>query len=191
MLRRKELDAASLKALAHPLRVQILRVLEERGQVSVTSLAKELGESTGATSYHLRQLAKHGLVETAEPGEQAAGQAAGQRWWQLAAEELHVQGFGFLGDASTSAAADFLLREAVADRTRRQLAWYASATTWPKSWQAASSGRDAHLTLDPKQTRELADELAALVEKYRGRTPARGARRVDFFYEVFPAGEPS
>jgi DNA-binding transcriptional ArsR family regulator len=61
--RRLELDAAALKALAHPLRVQILRVLELRERASVTTLAAELGESTGATSYHLRQLARHGFVE--------------------------------------------------------------------------------------------------------------------------------
>ncbi|TAM90800.1 MAG: ArsR family transcriptional regulator, partial [Jatrophihabitans sp.] len=65
--RRKEMDAAALKALAHPLRVQILRVLQLRDQVSVTGLAEELGESTGATSYHLRQLARHGLVEQCPP----------------------------------------------------------------------------------------------------------------------------
>ena len=185
MVRRRELDAATLKALAHPLRVQILRVLEDGGRASVTSLAQELGESTGATSYHLRQLARHGLVEQLD--EASGGR---QKWWQLAADELHMQGFGFLEDSATSAAADFLLRDAVADRTRRQLAWYASATSWPAAWQAASTGRDAHLMLDPQQTRELADELAALVEKYRGCSGGRNARKVDFFYEVFPAGEP-
>jgi DNA-binding transcriptional ArsR family regulator len=186
MVRRKELDAASLKALAHPLRVQILRSLEEHGQASVTSLATELGESTGATSYHLRQLARHGLVEQAEQADPGR-----QTWWQLAADELHMQGFGFLEDSTTSAAASFLLREAVEDRTRRQLGWYSSATSWPKSWQAAASGRDAHLTLDPTQARALAEELAALVDKYRELPPGRRARKVDFFYEVFPAGLPA
>src|ERR1700756_3711889 len=68
-IRRLELDAAALKAMAHPLRVQILRVLELHDEVSVTGLAKELGETTGAISYHLRQLARHGFVEEGSAGD--------------------------------------------------------------------------------------------------------------------------
>src|SRR3954452_5091292 len=93
-LRRKELDAPSLKALAHPLRVQILRLLELREQMSVTSLAAELGETTGAVSYHLRQLARHGLVEEgdAEEAEQPdGGPVVGRRrrLWRMAVDEIH------------------------------------------------------------------------------------------------------
>src|SRR3954452_15951695 len=93
-LRRKELDAPSLKALAHPLRVQILRLLELREQMSVTSLAAELGETTGAISYHLRQLARHGLVEEGDDAEEAPEQpdrrrAVGRRrrLWRMAVDE--------------------------------------------------------------------------------------------------------
>jgi DNA-binding transcriptional ArsR family regulator len=184
MVRTRELDAAALKALAHPLRVQILTILENQGRASVTSLAQELGESTGATSYHLRQLARHELVEP------ASAEGGRQRWWQLAADELHVQGFDFLADPDTRAAAGFLLREVVADRNRRQEHWYATATSWPKVWQDASSGRDARLTLDAQQTRALADEFQALLDKYRDLEPGADARRVDLFYEIFP-GEQS
>src|SRR3954452_8503500 len=80
--RRMELDAAALKALAHPLRVQILRTLEVRKQESVTGLAQELGETTGAVSYHLRQLARHGLVEEGdadEPEDGVAEESGGQQ----------------------------------------------------------------------------------------------------------------
>ena len=82
-----ELDGTSLKAMAHPLRVQILRILELRRRASVTSLAEELGETTGATSYHLRQLAQHGFVEQFVPddepstGKRSAGASnAGGAW---------------------------------------------------------------------------------------------------------------
>src|SRR3982751_379302 len=105
-LRRKELDAPALKALAHPLRVQILRTLEVRGQVSVTSLAEELGESTGAVSYHLRQLARHGLVEEGDP-EKGDQHAVGRRrrLWRMAVDEIHISGTGFMSDPDTSEAA--------------------------------------------------------------------------------------
>jgi DNA-binding transcriptional ArsR family regulator len=186
-MRRLEMDAPALKALAHPMRVQILQILRMQNRASVTSLARELGETTGATSYHLRQLARHGFVEefdAGEPGEKRAGRQ--QRWWRMAVDQVHMTGFDFLADEDTREAAGFLLREYHAERSRRLANWFATATRWPKAWQRASSDLDAGLELNPAQTRALADELAAVVEKYREMTPGRGARRVDVQYAVFP-----
>jgi DNA-binding transcriptional ArsR family regulator len=194
-VRRLELDAAALKALAHPLRVQILRVLELRERASVTSLAGELGETTAAVSYHLRQLARHGLVEEStaapEPGEHGVGRRP--RWWRMAVDELHVTGMQFLEDPGTREAAGFLLREFEASRSRRLAHWFATATTWPQEWQRASSDMDGTLTLDPAQARALADELRAVIDRYRELSPGEGARRVDVQYAVYPAAhrEPS
>ncbi|MEV0401968.1 metalloregulator ArsR/SmtB family transcription factor [Actinoallomurus sp. NPDC050550] len=69
-------DVAVLRLLAHPLRRKIEECLRD-GPVNSTTLARALGESTGATSYHLRQLAKHGLVE--EVPELSKGR---ERWWR-------------------------------------------------------------------------------------------------------------
>ncbi|MGY1601821.1 ArsR/SmtB family transcription factor [Geodermatophilus sp. SYSU D00815] len=189
-VRRKELDAPALKALAHPLRVQILRVLELRERVSVTSLAEELGETTAAVSYHLRQLARHGFVEESdaeEPGPRAVGRR--RRAWRMAVDEIHISGTGFLQDEGTREAATFLLREFQTSRSRRLAHWFATATTWPEEWQRASSDMDGTLTLDPGQTRALADELKAVVDRYRELPPGPGACRVDVQYAVFPAAE--
>ena len=187
-LRRKELDAPALKALAHPLRVQILRTLELRGQVSVTGLAGELGETTGAVSYHLRQLARHGLVEEGDP-DQGTGVGRRRRLWRMAADEIHISGHAFLADEDTREAAGFLLREFESSRSRRLAHWFATATTWPEEWQRASSDMDGTLTLDPAQTRALADELKAVLDRYRQLPPGEGARRVDVQYAVYPAAE--
>lgn len=181
--RRLELDATTLKALAHPMRVQILRILRVRDAVSVTSLAAELGETTGATSYHLRQLARNGIVEEAPPPDGGAR----QRWWRLVVDQIHMRGFDFMADDETREAATFLLREYNAERSRKLANWYATATLWPKAWQDASSDSDGHVELNAKQTRALADELAALVAKYRATKPGRGARKIDVQYAVFPS----
>jgi DNA-binding transcriptional ArsR family regulator len=186
-----ELDGTSLKAMAHPLRVQILRILELRRRASVTSLAEELGETTGATSYHLRQLAQHGFVEQFVPddepstGKRSAGRK--QRWWRMAVDEIHMTGLEFLENADTREAAGFLLREFESDRSRRLANWFATATQWPAQWQKASSDMDGHLDLSPTQARALADEMRELVDKYRALKPGRGARPVDVQYAVFPA----
>ena len=51
-----------VKALAHPLRVRILAVLEQR-TASPNQLANELDVPLGNVSYHVRMLAKIGLIK--------------------------------------------------------------------------------------------------------------------------------
>jgi len=183
-----EMDAATLKALAHPMRVQMLRILQLREQASVTSLAEELGETTGATSYHLRQLARHGFVEEFDADEPATGRVGRRRrWWRMAVDEIHSTGYDFLNQDDTREAFAFLVRQEVEERARRLAHWYATAREWPEAWQRASSDSSGTLDLDPKQTRALADELAELTAKYRAMKPGRGARRVDVQYAVFPS----
>jgi DNA-binding transcriptional ArsR family regulator len=53
-------------ALGHPIRVALLDLLARRGTVTATEAARELGESSGACSFHLRQLERYGQVEEAE-----------------------------------------------------------------------------------------------------------------------------
>jgi DNA-binding transcriptional ArsR family regulator len=185
--RRLEMTAATVKALAHPLRVQILRYLQLHKRASVTDLAENLGETTGATSYHLRQLARHGFVEEFD-AEEAEARRVGRRrrWWRMAVDEIHSSGYEFLNRDDTREAFTFLLREEVDERARRLANWYATAREWPEAWQRASSDSFGTLDLDPEQTRALADELAALAEKYRAMEPGRDARPVDLQYAVFP-----
>jgi DNA-binding transcriptional ArsR family regulator len=186
-LRTLEMDASTIKALAHPMRVQILRILRLRNKASVTSLASELGETTGATSYHLRQLARHGFVEEFDdpaPSEKRSGRR--QRWWRMAVDELHTTGFGFMDDDDTREAFAFLLREDIDERGRRLANWFATARSWPEAWQRASTEMSADLELDPIQTRALADELAAVVARYRDVAPGADARSIDVQYAVFP-----
>jgi DNA-binding transcriptional ArsR family regulator len=55
-------DPRLVKALAHPLRVQILAVLQDR-TASPSDLAEELAAPLGNVSYHVRILAKLGLLK--------------------------------------------------------------------------------------------------------------------------------
>src|SRR5688500_6844050 len=71
------LDTRSLRALAHPVRVRLLTLLREDGGSTATKLAERLQLNSGATSYHLRQLAAAGLVE-----EDADRGNARERWWR-------------------------------------------------------------------------------------------------------------
>src|SRR3954451_3150177 len=75
-------SAARVRAAAHPLRLRLLELLRE-GPATASQLARRLGENSGATSYHLRVLAKHGLIE--EEVERGNGR---DRWWRRREEEM-------------------------------------------------------------------------------------------------------
>src|SRR3954468_12521712 len=70
-------DVRALRALAHPLRSRLLGRLRLHGPATASQLGRAVGESSGSTSYHLRQLAAYGFVEEVE------GQGtARERWWR-------------------------------------------------------------------------------------------------------------
>ncbi|GAA3816743.1 MULTISPECIES: winged helix-turn-helix domain-containing protein [Amycolatopsis] len=52
----------------HPVRVALLDLLAELGTVTANEAARRLGYSSGLCSFHLRQLARAGLIEEAPRG---------------------------------------------------------------------------------------------------------------------------
>jgi DNA-binding transcriptional ArsR family regulator len=81
---RRVLDLAALRLLAQPVRLRIQAQLRH-GPANATTLARALGESTGLTSHHLRQMAKHGFIE--EVPELNRGR---ERWWRSARVDWRV-----------------------------------------------------------------------------------------------------
>ena len=72
----RSLGAQEVRALAHPLRLRMLESLSD-GPATASMLARELGESSGATSYHLRALAAAGLIV-----EELDRRKGRERWWK-------------------------------------------------------------------------------------------------------------
>ena len=72
----RSLGAREVWALAHPLRLRLLESLGD-GPSTASLLARELGESSGATSYHLRALAAAGLIV-----EDTGLRKGRERWWK-------------------------------------------------------------------------------------------------------------
>src|SRR6478735_10092549 len=59
-------DPERMRALAHPLRLRLLSLLDDEGEATATRCAGVTGESVASCSFHLRMLAKYGYVEPAE-----------------------------------------------------------------------------------------------------------------------------
>src|SRR4051812_13825805 len=102
---RRLTEPADLKALAHPLRMELLGYLVLHGPGTATQLAAALGDSPSNCSWHLRKLAEHGFVEEA-PG--APGRA---RPWQAVSTGLSWDSDGDTGRAGRELTEVLLSRE--------------------------------------------------------------------------------
>jgi hypothetical protein len=170
--------------------VRILGILRTDGPATASTLARRLGENTGATSYHLRQLAEHGfIVEDPSRGGRR------ERWWRAAHANTVVPDTGLLADGDGLGVV-FLqsLAQVWADNTSRAIA---ATPTLPEEWRDASDFGDYALTLTPAQAKELMAEVHAVL---RRRTAAAGsgadgttadgrprdAARVTFQFQFFP-----
>ncbi|AVT39020.1 winged helix-turn-helix domain-containing protein [Plantactinospora sp. BB1] len=157
------LNPTSLRGLAHPLRVRILNTLREHGPATATLLAERLNQSTGATSYHLRQLAQYGFV-VEEPG-RGAGR---ERWWRAAHRNTRLDsevGRDALPDVET------YLRSVAALYAERVDRWLNELTNLPAEWEGTSTLSNWQLRLTPEEAREFSDALTALIGRYRRDEP--------------------
>ena len=194
-----QLDAAAVRAFAHPLRVRLYYLLEADGPATASGLAARVGESSGSTSYHLRQLARHGLVVEVE-----GRGTAKERWWQPNPKGFHLRGDRLRADPATRAATDLLLGEFERRRSGDRHRWLEESVSAPPEWVEASVDRRRTMVLTSVETARLAAELDEVAERYRLLSSARdlvGApdadgrthHRVVMHLELFPlgAGDPA
>ncbi|WP_217545430.1 transcriptional regulator [Streptomyces sp. GbtcB6] len=181
----RRLDARSLRGLAHPLRMQLLDALRQHGPATASQLAERLGESSGATSYHLRQLAEHGFVEDAP--ERGKGR---ERWWQAADQGITYDSADF-EDASPEirGLTEVFLQEAAARHARELAAWLGTRDQWSQAWTRSSDMSDMGLRLTPELALELIEKMHALVDGYRDRVPDKDtpeSEQVRIHMHLFP-----
>jgi DNA-binding transcriptional ArsR family regulator len=182
----RQLDLESLKALAHPLRVEILDTLSTYGEYTASGLAERLGESSGATSYHLRQLERHGFVREVE------GKGTGrERWWERVPGGISLNATTGIADSPAGrSAAMTVMRQW--ERNRSNLLQDFQERGYdvlPTEWVAASQVATSNLRLTAEQLKEIVDEWDAVadafVAKYRGQN-SPGSRPVQIHFNAFP-----
>lgn len=154
------LDARSLRAVAHPVRLRILGLLRLDGPSTATTLAARLGLNSGATSYHLRQLAGGGLI--VEDEDRGNGR---DRWWHAAhrssffrAERLSED------DHEVGVAYQRALAFVYAERMQHAAE---EGPTLPREWQDTTTFGDYPLLLTPAEAKGLLNELRTVVSRYR------------------------
>jgi len=160
--------AAGLRALSHPSRLKMLMLLRLGGPATATQLAQQLKLNTGATSYHLRQLAEHGFIdEDRERGD------ARDRWWKAA----HQSTLANLDSRTTEEEAESseAYLHSVALMYTETLMQYASEHRFlPAAWRSASTTSDWHLRLTADRAEELVTELIEVIDRWGDREDPEG-----------------
>lgn len=182
---RRITSAEEMRALAHPVRLQLLELLAAEGAFTASEAGRRLGETPANISWHLRLLARHGFVRQGEgPGR--------KRPWKLVA-----LGLTFGEDAEDRTLAT-TLGDLVYDRefdvlrtSLRQL------PNESRQWQDASAVFESRLWLTPDEASEIAGLFQAFIDERlldRNQDPSKrpaGSRLMALMGWVVPAGPPA
>lgn len=144
-------DPRALRALAHPARLAILERLSSDGPATATECADVTGQSPSACSYHLRALARWGLVEEVD------GTDRRERRWRSRGPLV----FADHQDTRRAdmAAAEHLLAAQVLERASgRVLDWLDASDDEAREWREATVVANRALIM-------TADELTTLLEQ--------------------------
>ncbi|WP_193609413.1 helix-turn-helix domain-containing protein [Nocardioides lijunqiniae] len=176
-------DPIVLRAIAHPTRNRILGELGAAGPLRAADIARELGIPANRASFHLRQLAKYGLIEE----DAAAARDRRDRVWRLSGDgELDVN-LGAIEDAPGGREAARVFRRS-AQGWAHHVVDSALAAERPSDTYRSTSEHSVKLTKD--EARGLSEALRDVVEEWAARTRADRAgdgaaeRRTYLLYSV-------
>lgn len=182
--RRVELtDPRALRAVAHPVRMALLGLLRREGSLTATQAGARVGESPANCSFHLRQLAKWGLVE------EAGGGRGRERPWRATAQ---FTSWPNVAASPEQAEASRQLSSLILGHWEQQVrGWLARKDAEPAAWQQVSRFEDTTLHVTTEELAELGAEFDALLHRYvdrledAGRRPA-GSRPVRLIQVAVP-----
>jgi DNA-binding transcriptional ArsR family regulator len=156
-------DPLAIRAMAHPVRLDLLSLLGKAGPLTAADAARRLGISQALASHHLRQLAKYDFVEA------APGKDNRERPWRAVSTSQSWRDAELSPEAS--AAAD-VLEQLMAERALEELAgWQQRRAGEELVWrQNAGIGRTGiYLTGD--ELVELEEQIQALLMRYVDERP--------------------
>jgi len=183
---RRLLDLEALRLLAQPVRLRIQAQLRH-GPANATTLARALGESTGLTSHHLRQLAKHGFIE--EVPELARGR---ERWWRSARVDWRVPPREEQGPETRALLDEIVRLDLAADLQEFTSAQLRQDNAAGEAWAGQLPYSRGVIQVTAGELAEFFEEYIKLLRRYQPsaeRTPP-DARPVVTSFMAYPAPPP-
>jgi DNA-binding transcriptional ArsR family regulator len=188
-----ELDAKGMRALAHPVRLAILTRLQSDGPSTATRLSQTVGASPSVTSWHLRQLATHGLVRDATDAEDRRDHGR-ERWWEAVS-----RGFRFAPDDAQDAIEAVRLLEGVMESVDGDIVGRWRAEEEPHlepRWRRLAGRANTRVVLTPAELEAVEEAIEQALAPYvlRKDEPAdtypAEARWVRLLRYTLPAADP-
>jgi DNA-binding transcriptional ArsR family regulator len=147
-----------MRAVSHPVRLSLLEALAIRGPLTATQASALIDESPTTCSFHLRQLAKYGLVE------EAGGGPGRNRPWR-------VVRVGFVidpqpGDVAGQLASRALASVALARQVARHESSVRSSDGFPEQWRDAAWQHEMVWWVTPDELSEIEAQIDELVQRY-------------------------
>ncbi len=147
-----------MRAMAHPVRLELLDLIRRDGEITASRAAELLGESPGNMSWHLQTLAKYGFVE------EAGGGKGRSRPWRLASEREYVTTNA--DDPVLDAAADVLVNQMLDRDHAHARQFLATRSRYPIEWQDAAFFSDTIIYLTARELTELREQIGELLDRH-------------------------
>ena len=176
-------DPRAIRALAHPARLAIIEALGPGEELTATELASVTGLSPSATSYHLKALAKWGIVEAGEA--RADGR---DRPWKATGHTVEVSSVV----PGSTAVAEIAIMSTFLDRNRALATEFLeNQASEPPEWRDAAelASHDYWLTAEEldKAVHAIRDVLEPYEQRQRAARPPN-SRQVRIARLVIPRG---
>lgn len=161
-------------------------LLRRSGALTATQAGQEIGESAASCSFHLRQLAKYGLVE------EAGGGKGRERPWKATAVSTEWAAGGPSPEAAEAGA--MLSRVVVEHYFQQAIGWLDRRSDEPSEWAEQSVVQDHVVYLTADELKGVGERARELLDPYLERNedalarPA-GARPVTYIQLGFPLNE--
>ena len=176
-------DPRVLRAIAHPTRTRVLDELEMAGPQRAADIAEALGIPANQASFHLRQLAKYGLIEEAPE----AARDGRDRVWKAVDEEMAVDLSEIEKMPGGKAAVGVFRRQWLA---KAHVALDRSMTT-EKRKDATTNVLSGTLRLTKAEAQQLSDDLKEVFDRYReaGTKGPKTAKVYELLTVIQPAND--
>lgn len=173
-----------MRALAHPVRLAILDLLQDADSATATECARDVGESAQTCSYHLRTLAKYGFVDRADSDD------GRETRWQLVRRTVELETTPESSPAFVQAAT--LLQRRILDRDARAVDdFLRHESEFDEEWQAAAAFTSGSIVATAAEVEELTHEVGKLLRRFAARKRRSGGkRRVHVVFRAVPRVEP-
>jgi hypothetical protein len=178
-------DPRALRALAHPVRLELRSIVGRAGRITAADAAREIGASHALTSHHLHQLAKYGFVRQVE------GADGRERPWEITDAPTSPDG---IESQAGGPAALAVFEQVTAERAVDELSrWHERRASWAPGWRRYSGVARTTVYLTGAELAELVEDFERLLVRYVDSRPIgnvasrpAGSRAVDLTLIVVP-----